>query len=269
MAVVDLSAPSRAFAGYKIRWGVGSQFFTAQGTDLDHSLKAEEVDGSGFGTRFKNNIPGMLDGTLKISGLASSRKGQVMWYLNQILARTSAVNMWYATEGLDALSPCAMQPASLMELSPKGKMKDSVTFDASFSARGDANPIGVILASPKTTNVLTAATGAGSIDDNTLWGGASTFGGAAQLHFLDLSGGTTPTVAVKVRHSTDGITFADIPGGTFATVNTTDLTTWSQRINIPSTQSINAQVRIEWTTTGTPTSVQPLVIFARNYDPDL
>lgn len=268
MPTINLSARSESYAGFKTKWGADHYIFTPQGTDLDHSLKAEEIDGSGFGTRFKNNLPGMIDGTLKMSGLAAMKAGKVSWVFNQWLGRTSPVNVWYVTEGLDALSPIAMQPSSLMEASVKAKMKDSVTFDASFSARGDSNPVGVILLTPKTSNVLTAATGASNVDDNTLFGGATTFGGAAQLHVYALDGGTTPTVAVKIQHSTDGTTWADLAGGGFATVSTTNLATWSQRVDISSATTTNAQVRAMWTTTGTPTAVQVLCGFARNYDPD-
>ena len=115
MPVVNLNARSESYAGFKTRWGADHYIFTAQGTDLDHSLKAEEIDGSGFGTRFKNNLPGMIDGTLKMSGLAAMKAGKVSWVFNQWLGRTSDVNVWYVTEGFDALSPIAMQPSSLME----------------------------------------------------------------------------------------------------------------------------------------------------------
>lgn len=262
---VNLQVASESYAGYKINWGIQEYVFTAQGTDLDHSLKAEEVEGSGFGTRFKNNLPGMIDGTLKISGLAAMKRNKVNWLLNQWLARTSPVQAWYATEGLNALSPISFQPSSVMEASIKGKLKDSVTFDASLSARGASNPVGVILVSPKSaTQVVT--TGAGSVDDNGT-GNNTAFGGSAMMHVLAVTAGTTPTVVVKIQHSPDGTTFTDLC--TFTTVTATNATnTWVQRIDLPSTTTVNAQLKASWVTTGTPTEAQMLVGFARGYDLD-
>lgn len=267
---VNLQQASESYAGYKINWGAEQYVFTAQGTDLDHNLKAEEVEGSGFGTRFKNNLPGMIDGTAKISGLAAMKRNKVNWILNSWLGRTSPVQFWYATEGLNALSPISFQPSSVMEASIKGKLKDSVTFDTSMSARGASNPVGVIMVSPKSATQM-VTTGSGSIDDNTLAGGLTSAGGAAVLHVLAVTAGTAPTVVVKVQHSPDGTTWTDLV--TFTTVIATPTlvpltNTWVQRVEIPSSNTINAQLKASWVTTGTPTEVQALVAIARGIDLD-
>ncbi len=41
-----------------------------------------------------------------------------------------------------------------------------------------------------------------------------------------------------------------------------------QRVKVPSSTVVNAQIRASWTTTGTPTSVQGIVMFGRGIDPD-
>jgi len=70
-----------------------------------------------------------------------------------------------------------------------------------------------------------------------------------------------------VQHSPDGTTFTDL--GTFTTVTATNATgTWVQRIDLPSTTTINSQVKASWVTTGTPTEVQALVAIARGVDLD-
>ena len=262
----NLQTASESYAGYKINWGIEQYVFTAQGTDLDHNLKAEEVEGSGFGTRFKNNLPGMIDGTAKISGLAAMKRNKISWLLNSWFGRTTPVNFWYATEGLNALSPISFQPSSVMENSIKGKLKDSVTFDVSMSARGTSNPVGVIMVSPKSaTQVVT--TGSGSVDDNTLSGGLTSAGGAAILHVLAVTAGTTPTVVMKIQQSPDGTTWTDLV--MFTTVTATNATgTWVQRVELPSSTTINAQLKASWVTTGTPTEVQCLVAIARGVDLD-
>jgi hypothetical protein len=258
---VDLSLPPESYPGYKTKWGAEQYHFSAQGTDLDHSKKADEVNGSGFGTEFENNLPGMKKGELKISGLAAMKRGRISALLDQWSRRSTPVNVWYATEGLSALAPLVMQPSSLTDNSIKTKLKDSVQFDSTWSARG-AVDMGVILLSPKTL-LTPVASGSGPVDDNTSVGGATTFGGVAQLHVLALNGGTTPAVTVKVQHSSDsGTTWTDL--GTFPAV--TAVGSW--RLPIASTTTVNAQVKASWTATGTPTEVQVLLGFARGVDPD-
>jgi len=266
---VNLKAATESSPGWKIAFGIEQYVFSAQGTDLDHNLKAEEVEGSGFGTQFKNNLPGMIDGTAKISGLAAMKRNKVSYLLNSWFGRTTPVQFWYATEGLNALSPVSFQPSSVMENSVKGKLKDSVTFDVSLSARGASNPVGTILVSPKSaTQVVT--TGVGPIDDNGT-GNSTAAGGAVVMHVLAVTAGTTPTVVMKLKHSPDGTTFTDL--ATFATVTATPTlvpatNTWVQRIDLPSSTTVNSQVQASWTTTGTPTEVQMLVGFARGIDLD-
>jgi len=267
---VNLQTASESYAGYKINWGIEQYVFTAQGTDLDHNLKAEEIEGSGFGTRFKNNLPGMIDGTAKISGLAAMKRNKVSWLLNSWFGRTTPVQFWYATEGLNALAPISFQPSSVLENSIKGKLKDAVTFDVSMSARGTSNPVGVIMVSPKSATQM-VTTGSGSIDDNTLSGGLTSVGGAAILHVLAITAGTAPTVVVKVQQSPDGTTWTDLC--TFTTVIATPTAvpatnTWVQRIDLPSSTTVNAQLKASWVTTGTPTEVQALVAMARGVDLD-
>lgn len=259
---VNLKAASESYAGWKINWGIEQYVFSAQGTDLDHNLKAEEVDGSGFNTQYKNNVPGMIDGTAKISGLSAMKYNKVNWLLNTWFGRTTPVNFWYATEGLNALAPISFQPSSVMEASIKGKLKDAVTFDVSMSARGASNPVGVIMVSPKSATQL-VTTGAGSVHNSAL----TTAGGAAVLHVLAVTGGTTPTCAIKLQHSPDDSVYTDLV--TFVTVAATNVTgTWVQRIEIPSTTTVNQYVKASWVTTGTPTEVQALVGFARGVDLD-
>lgn len=266
---VNLQAASESYAGYKINWGLEQYVFTAQGTDLDHSLKAESVEGSGFGTRFKNEIPGMIDGTAKIGGLAAMKRNKVSYLLNSWHGRTTPVQFWYATEGLNALAPISFQPSSVMENSIKGKLKDSVTFDVTLSARGASNPVGVILVSPKSATQV-ATTGAGSVDDNGT-GNSTSVGGALVMHVLAITAGTTPTVVMKVTHSPDGTTWTDL--ATFTTVAATATAvpatnTWVQRIELGSTVTINSQVKASWVTTGTPTEAQCIVAYARGVDLD-
>jgi hypothetical protein len=257
---IDLNQVTDVYPAYKTQWGIEQYLFGAQGNDLEHSRKADKIDGSGFGTRVRNSLPGLQDGSLKIKGLAAMEKGALNWQVNQWFGRKSPINAWYATQGLTALSPITMQPSSIIDASISAKLKDAVDFSLELDARGAYND-GIILLSPSTP--LTTTSGTGSLDDNTLFGGATQTGAAAQLHVWALDGGTTPSAAIKIQHSTDGTTWTDLV--TFSSVSAIG----SQRITLPSTTVVNAKVQAIWTLTGAPTGVQVLLGFARGVNLDV
>lgn len=252
---VDLSPGSAlVYPGYQTQWGLEQYLFSAQGNDLEHSRKADKIAGDGFGARVRNSLPGMMDGSLKIKGLATMDKGTLNWQLNQWMGRKSPVNAWFALEGLNALSPITMQPSSIIDNSVTAKLKDAVDFSLELDARG-AFDDGVILLSPQT--LLTGTSGTGSVDLNTNFGGATTTGCVGQLHVWAFDGGTSPGVTVTIQHSPDGTTYT--PLITFSAQTALG----SQRIKLPSTTTVNPYVQATWTTSGTPTDVQVLLGFAR------
>jgi hypothetical protein len=256
---IDLHQVTVGYAGFDTQWGIEQYLFSAQGNDLEHSRKADKVDISGFGTRVRNSLPGMMDGSLKIKGLVDMDRGALSWQLNQWLGRKSPVNAWFAFQGLEALQPITMQPSSVLDASPNSKLKDAVDFSLELDARG-AFDDGVILLSPQ--NLLTGSSGTGSLDDNTSVGGATTTGCSAQLHVWALDGGTSPSVTCKVQHSPDGTAWTDLI--TFDAASTLG----SQRIVLPSTTTVNAKVQATWTMSGSPTDAQVLLGFARGVNLD-
>lgn len=265
MTVIDFAAETTFFPGYKSHWGVESYVFSSQTKDFDSDDEADGIDGSAWGNRFLNELPAQRKAMHKVKGLHAGAKGKIGNILKPLVGQTTPLRQWIADETLNALAPITFGPVSLKKYSTSRKFKDANEFDAEMSVRGELND-GVILVSPKSTATM-ATTGNGLDDDNTLYGGATTFGGAAQLHMYDLDGGTTPSVTVVIQHSTDGSVWTTL--GSFAEVtNATEATTFTQRIKIPSTTTVNAHVRAQWTTAGTPTSVQGLVMFARGIDPD-
>ena len=255
----DLTAPTISYSGWKIHWGIDEYVFTAQGNDLNHGRKADKIDGSGFGTRVKNNLSGMQEGNLKIKGLYAGGKGTLNSILSTRFGRTSPIHAWYAPQGLNVGSPLMMQPSSMNDYSVMAKLKDSVEFDLELDARG-AYDDGYILVSPKT---LLAVTGMGAVDDNTGQGGATTAGGSAQLYVWAVDGGTTPSLTMKVQHSSDGTTWTDLAVFTAASA------AGVQRVALSSTTTVNARLRASWTITGTPVGVQAMVGFARGVDLDV
>jgi hypothetical protein len=257
---IDLNQVTDVFPAYKAQWGIEQFLFGAQGNDIEHGRKADKIDGSGFGTRVRNSLPGLQDGTLKIKGLAAMEKGALSYWVNQWFGRKSPINSWFALQGMDPLSPITMQPSSIIDSSISAKLKDAVDFSLELDARGAYND-GIILLSPQ--NLLLGASGTGSLDDNTLYGGATTTGGVGQLHVWAFDGGTSPSVTVTIQHSPDGISWTNLIS--FVAQSTLG----SQRITLPSTTTINTKVQAIWTATGAPTDVQVLCAFARGVNLNL
>lgn len=251
---VNLNQVTIAYPGYKTQWGIEQYLFGAQGNDLQHSRKADKVDGSGFGTRVRNNLPGMQDGTLKIKGLATMDRGTLNWQIGQWFGRNSPVNAWFALEGLNALQPLTMQPSSIIDASIMAKLKDAVDFDLELDARG-AYDDGIILLSP--ANLLVGASGTGSLCDDTNYGGATTTGASGVLHVWAFDGGTSPSVTVTIQHSPDGTTWTNLISFTATSA------LGSQRVVVPTGVTINQKIQAIWTATGSPTDVQVLCGFAR------
>lgn len=266
MTAINFSAQAIITPGFKAYWGIGTNVYTRQTTDLDSMFKADKLDGSTWGAKFKNDLPGMQEATTKITGKHSAVRGQVGDILPSLVGQVTPVYAWNALESLNALAPIGFGPVSVMEYSPKAKEKDVTTFDTELSARGAAYT-GFILVSPKSTTQL-ITTGTGSDDDSTATTGATSFGGCIQMHVYDISGGTTPSMTMIVQHSPDGTTWSTLASFVAATPLTIP-TTYVQNVLIPSTTTVNAHVRASWTTTGSPTSVQALVMYDRGTDPDL
>ena len=98
------------------------------------------------------------------------------------------------------------------------------------------------------------ATGNGSVHDN---GALSTFGAKAQIHLTAMSGSASPSLAVIIEDSADGVSgWATI--GTFTTLTAVG----SERISIAGT--VRRYIRVSFTITGTTPSFTFAVALARN-----
>jgi len=104
--------------------------------------------------------------------------------------------------------------------------------------------------------IITATGNSTAVDD--VVASATGAQAIAYMHILEVTGGTAPTVAVKVQDSPDNSTWTDLV--TFTTFGPTAVGT-AQRgvVNDPPAR----YVRASWTITGTPTAVRIAVQFAR------
>lgn len=235
--------------------------FGSSTEDMDLGAKAKVIDGTGFGADWSNKRAAVRDADWKIKGHYAGAKGQISWAMNWLFGRTTAIPCFATFSGLDLGAPVHCMPGSITDNSSKGSMNDSGKFDGEITGMG-ASDIGYVMASPYTNNVLTT-TGLTTADDASVQLPSGSQGGAFYIAILDFAGGTAPTIAPKLSHcATLGGSYVDLaPVGT--TILQSDMSTWLQYIPIPSTTLINPFVKLNWTTTGAPTSVQPLVVFCR------
>src|ERR1700756_412864 len=113
---IDLTPGSgNVYAAFNTNWGMEQNLYSMQGNDLEMSRKADKIAGDAFGARFKNSLTGMMDGSLKIKGLATHDKGTLNWQLNQWMGRKTAINSWFALQGLEALKPITAMPTAILD----------------------------------------------------------------------------------------------------------------------------------------------------------
>jgi hypothetical protein len=256
---IDLKTRSVASHGNFAHFGLDKYLFTGQVTSIDADFDKDMADGAGLGSKVENNLPGIAKGNFKIDALFSEAMERQMAPFKN---RQSPVYGWVAQNGLAEGSPITMMPASVGKYSSKLSKKDEVSVSFELGARGDFHE-GVVMLSPKT--LLTEASGTGTEDDNTDYGGATTYGGGAYLFVWDITGGTTPSITASIEHSADGDTYTNLCTFAAASVGTKQV----QFVSVPNTTTVKAFTRVSWTATGSPTGVQALIGFGRDYDPSL
>jgi predicted secreted protein len=200
-----------------------------------------------FGAGSRSYVAGLKDGTVSLSGFfddTTTTGADVV--LNTALGNATnpilTVGLAGATIGKRA------KLAEIIETSYEitGNFDDAVTASVEMQVNGGVDN-GIYL---KGHAAETSSTNGAGQDG----GAASTNGWVAHLHVTAMS--TPTTLDVKVQHSTDNSTWADLSGGAFTQVTTS---TTSQRLT--GTGSVNRYTRYVSTIAGT--SYTYAVAFAR------
>lgn len=198
-----------------------------------------------FGKPAKSFLPGLAGGSLSLQGLFDGSPDAVDAVLGAALGAPSRL-LTYAPNGLVVGRRVGLLEADETSYSVTSPVADVVGVEAAFQATGGIDG-GVSL------HALAAesASGTGTAVDH---GAATASGGVAHLH-VTAAAGTTPALAVKVQHSADNVTFADLV--TF----TAQSGVAAERVAVAGT--VNRYVRAVWTITGTTPAFTFAVAFAR------
>jgi hypothetical protein len=228
---------------------------SGNGNEVKIKRDAAKIDATVFGDHFSYDLAGIQKASLEFKGFYAAGYNFLDQIINARFGQTADVLTLTAPAGLAALAPAILMPSVLTKYDIDVKLKGAVDIDSEYDARG-AIDSGFILVSPIGA---TTTTGMSGVLDNTANGGATTGGWAAQLHISSVSG-TTPSFTGKLQGSPDGTTWTDLPGGLFNAITTPNQ---AQRLTQPNGVSAPAQIRLNYTISGTTPSFTVAAAFAR------
>lgn len=177
-------------------------------------------------------------------------------------ASSGSYDVWKARYGSATPSIVTFAPAGFgvgnrtlqlythaLNLNPKQVVDDLILMTVALEAEEDAVDFGVSL------HALSAETGTatGAAVDN---GAASSNGGVANLHVPAIAG-ASPSVVVKIQHSTDNSSWGDLSGASFSAA----VAATKQRLEVSG--AVNRYLRGVATFGGTTTSITFQLSFAR------
>jgi len=217
--------------------------------DMSLDVKVDLGDTTTFGATARSKVALLRDGTVKLSGFWDPTAGSSVAVLSAALAASAASVCSYAPIGWAIGNLIRVLSARESDYSEKQVVTGLIEHSASIEADGGID-YGVSLHTHAAAE--TTSTNSTSVDN----GAATTGGGVAHLHVAAVSG-TTPSATIKVQHSADNSTFADLVTFTAATA------VGAQRSVVAAGTTVNRYLRAASTITGTVPSFTYAVGFAR------
>jgi hypothetical protein len=222
--------------------------FSSYFNDVSASTTVETAETTSFGSDAKEYIPGLIDGTVSLSGMFEGTENVgTDDYFETVLGGEAKQKVIVATEGHGLGSRAVMLESDATSYEVSGAIADVVQASAEFQS-SEGVEHGVILSS----GAAISATGNGTGVDN---GAATTNGGVGYLSVpVNTRNGN---VTVKIAASADNSTFADLV--TFTVVSSATKT--SERVEV--TGTVARYLRVSYTVAGSTGSATPIVAFSR------
>jgi hypothetical protein len=221
--------------------------------DVSVSETVETAETTTFGVAqgSKTYVAGLNDATVTVGGLFDGDANAIDDTLAQVLGQDSPVVFIVAESGLAVGNRCACGQAIDTSYEVSSPVADVVSVSAEFQATSEAMR-GVLLAAK-------AAVSSTSDGVNVDHGASTANGGTAVLAVpVNTRNGS---VTVKVQHSADNVSWADLV--TFAAV--TASTVAAERVVVPAGTTVNRHLRATFTVAGSTGSISPVVAFARRF----
>jgi RNase P/RNase MRP subunit POP5 len=192
---------------------VGEYDISAYLNEVSSSMSIETADTSTFGTNAKTYITGQNDGTISTSGLFDGAADAIADIFENIIDNdlTSAITI-APDGGLVVGGKASLAAAKQTSYEISAPVSDVVSLSAEFQVTAGLRQ-GVLLAA---NTSHTTSTNVASVDG----AASSALGATANLHVT--ANTRTDTTVIKVQHSADNSTWADLI--TFTTVATGTIT---------------------------------------------
>lgn len=217
--------------------------------DASASADVETAETTGFGSSAKTYIVGLRDGTVSASGMFDGVAGAIDEVLAASLGSDTLSPVTVGYNGTTLGNRVTLLQAKTTSYEISTPIGDVVSVSYSAQADGGLDQ-GVSLAALASVSASTT----GTANDNTA---SSTNGGMAQVHVTTNT--RSATVVIKIAHSADNSTFADLV--TFTTVGIGATT--SERSLVASGTTVNRYLRAVATLAAGTGSITYQVSFAR------
>tara|TARA_R110001592_G_scaffold70003_7_gene214647 strand:+ start:2290 stop:3000 length:711 start_codon:yes stop_codon:yes gene_type:complete len=218
--------------------------FSTYFTTADSTRTVDVAESTTFGSGSKTYITGNKDGTISLAGFFDATADAV---LQPLLGGTSAL-LTIGVDGADATDLVRFGNGNFTSYGVSSPVGDIVATSLDFqSDKGIFD--GSVLESATYTSTTT-----GTARDNA----AATTNGGAGFVIITAASGTSPTAIVKIQHSADNSTYADLITFTQATGATSEI-----KYVAPDT-TVNRYLKIVATIGGTNPSFSAIVGFGRN-----
>lgn len=181
--------------------------------EVSSSMSIETADTTTFGTSAKTYISGQNDATISFSGLYDGAANAIAEIFEAIISNDSTPPITICADGgLAVGNKATLAQAKQTSYEISAPVADIVSLSGEFQVTGGLRG-GVLLAA---NTAHTTSTSGSSVDG----AASSALGARANLHVT--ANTRTDTTVIKVQHSADNSTWADLI--TFTTVGATTLT---------------------------------------------
>jgi len=225
---------------------VNSSNFSAYFNNADASRTADVAESTTFGSSAKSYIAGEKDGTISLTGFFDATQDGVI----QPLLGGADFDLALGIDGLDTGDSATFTKGNITSYAVSSPVGDIVA--TSMDVQSDEGMWNgqVLNASAFTTTGVQ-----GSVQDN----GVATSNGVGAFLIVSSVSGTSPTGAVKIQHSADNTTYADLITFTTATAATSEVKF------VDSGTTINRYIRVSNTIGGSSSpTINAIVGFGRN-----
>lgn len=218
-------------------------------SSASRSVETGETTTYGAAGGSKTYIVGHNDGTISLSGLFDGEAGAVDAILSSTLGADGTHPTLVASDGIAIGKRCVISDIEQTSHEISSPLADVVSLSAELQSTAGIDSAVILHA----LGAESSSTDSASVDN----GASTTGGGVAHLHAT--ANTRNGAVEIKVQHSADNVTFADLV--TFASLSSS--TTGAERVVVASGTTVNRYVRAKSTFAGSTGSTTYTVAFAR------